>query len=110
MSNRVKYVNKNGEERKMDINVIPNNIEKYMAFMLGNRLTFIDSFQFMSTSLDKLIYNLPKEACKYTSEEIKNGEMLSLLKRKGIYPYDYLDSFEKFDETNYPQRMSFLVS
>ena len=69
----------------MDINVIPNNIEKYMAFMLGNHLTFIDSFQFMSTSLDKLVNNLPKEAFKYTSEEIKNGEMLSLLKRKGIY-------------------------
>ena len=29
-------------------------MEKYMAFMLSNHLTFIDSFQFMSSSLDKL--------------------------------------------------------
>ena len=31
----------------MNINALPNNIEKYMAFMLGNHLTFIDSFQFI---------------------------------------------------------------
>ena len=34
----------------MNINVILNNMEKYMAFMLGRNLTFIDSFQFMSQS------------------------------------------------------------
>ena len=39
----------------MDINVIPNNMEKYMAFMLGKHLAFIDSLQFMSSSLDKLV-------------------------------------------------------
>ena len=46
----------------MDINVIPNNMEKYMAFMLGKHLVFIDSFQFMSSSLDKLVSNLPDDA------------------------------------------------
>ena len=30
--------------------------------------------------------------------------MLSLLKRKGIYPYAYRDSFEKFDETKLPSK------
>ena len=47
------YKNKKGEEKQMNINAIPNNMEKYMAFMLGNHLTFIDSFQFMSSSLGK---------------------------------------------------------
>ena len=55
-----KYENKKGEECEMNINVIPNNMEKYMAFMLGNHLTFIDSFQFMSSSLERLVSNLPK--------------------------------------------------
>ena len=32
-----------GEEKQMDINVIPNNMDRYMAFMLGERLVFIDS-------------------------------------------------------------------
>ena len=47
------YTNKKGEKCQMNINAIPNNMEKYMAFMLGNHLTFIDSFQFMSSSLEK---------------------------------------------------------
>ena len=45
----------------MNINAIPNNMEKYMAFMLGKHLTFIDSFQFTSSSLDKLASNLPDD-------------------------------------------------
>ena len=60
------YKNKNGEECQMSNNAIPNNMEKYMAFMLGNNLVFIDSFQFMSSSFDKLVSNLPDEAFKYT--------------------------------------------
>ena len=52
---------KKGETQDLDINAILNNMEKYMAFMLGKYLKFIDSFQFMSTSLDKLVSNLPKE-------------------------------------------------
>jgi len=46
----------------MLMNAIPNNMEKYMAFMLGHNLVFIDSFQFMSSSLDKLVSNLPRES------------------------------------------------
>ena len=42
------YVDKNGERKDLKINTIPNNMERYMAFTLGNNLTFIDSFQFMS--------------------------------------------------------------
>ena len=49
------YTYKKGEKQNLNINAIPNNMEKYMAFMLGNHLTFIDSFQFMSSSLDKLV-------------------------------------------------------
>lgn len=48
------YKNKKGEEQQMDINAISHNTEKYMAFMLGKHLVFLDSFQFMSPSLDKL--------------------------------------------------------
>ena len=48
IADKHKYKNKKGEEKQMEINVTPNNMEKYMAFMLGNHLTFIDSFQFMS--------------------------------------------------------------
>ena len=58
---------------KQDINVIPNNMEKYMAFMLGKHLVF-DSSQFTSSSLQKLVANLPEESFKYTREELKDDK------------------------------------
>ena len=83
----------------MNINAIPNNVEKYMAFMLGNHLTFLDSFQFMSSSLEKLVSNMPVKSLKYTSKIFK-GKKLDLIARKGVYPYDFMDStsFDKFNE------------
>ena len=45
-----------GEE--ISINVIAQNAEKYMAFYIGKHLSFIDSFAFRSSSLDKLAGNL----------------------------------------------------
>ena len=75
------YKNKKGEEQHMDINAIPNNMEKHMAFMLGEHLNFIDSFQFISSGLDKLVSDLPKEAFKYTSE-VFTGKKLSLMSQK----------------------------
>ena len=56
-----------------------------MSFMLGNHLTFIDSFQFMSSSLDKLVSNLPKDDLIYTSEALK-GKILNLMSQKGCLP------------------------
>ena len=100
------YKNKKGEIKEMNINAIPNNIEKYMAFMLGNHLTFIDSFQFMSSKLDKLVSNLPRDSFKYTSEIFK-GKKLNLMTRKGIYPYDHMDSFDKFNKTELPTKEEF---
>ena len=100
------YKNYKGEEKQMNINAIPNNMEKYMAFMLGNHLTFIDSFQFMSSSLDKLVSNLPRESLKYTSNEFQDKK-LELMSQKGVYPYDYVDSFEKFNESQLPIKKDF---
>ena len=141
------YKNKKGDEQQMTINAIPNNMEKYMAFMLGNHLTFLDSFQFMSDSLENLVKNITKcgkcntcdpdkcikqhinnkgniiqhktslpcgkcincknkdKACinpnnnnlKYTSQVFQKTK-LDLMARKGIYPYDYIDGFDKFNE------------
>ena len=100
------YKNKRGEECHMNINCIPNNMEKYMAFMLGNHLVFLDSFQFMSSSLDNLIKNSPDEAFKYTKQGFKK-EQFNLMKQKGIYPYDHMDSFDRFNETKLPVQQDF---
>ena len=49
----------------LKINVIPNGLEKYMAFFLNKNLVFIDSMQFVNSSLDKLVKNLSNEDFKY---------------------------------------------
>ena len=100
------YVDAKGNKREMSINVIPCNMEKYMAFMLGRYLLFIDSFQFMSSSLSNLVNNLPAEAFKYTGQ-VFQGEQLSLMKKKGVYPYDYMSSFEKFEDSRLPKKEDF---
>ena len=69
--------------------------------MLANHLTFIDSFQFMSSSLDKLVSNLPKDDLIYTSKAVK-GKRFDLMSQKGVYPYDFMDSFEKFNQMELP--------
>ena len=100
------YTNKKGEKQDLIINAIPNNMEKYMAFMLGNHLTFINSFQFMSSSLNKLVSNLPKDDLIYTSEAFK-GKKLNLMSQKGVYPYDFMDSLGKFNQTELPTKDQF---
>ena len=79
------------------VSVISNGLENYMSFTLNNNIVFIDSMLFMSSSLDKLAKNLNDEVFKYLSEEF-SGEKLELVKKKGVYPYEYFNSFEKFKE------------
>ena len=93
----------------LKVGVIPNGLEKYMAFFLNKNLVFIDSMQFMNSSLDKLVKNLSDEDFKYLVKEF-GSENLELLKQKGAYPYEYMDSFEKFNEEKLPARKHFFSS
>ena len=95
-----------GKSNNLSINCIPNNMEKYMAFMLGKHLVFLDSFQFMASSLEKLVDNLPGDVFKYTSQVFPNDK-LELMKKKGVYPYDYMDCWQKFSDTKLPEKDEF---
>ena len=92
---------------RMNISVIASNFEKYIGFNLGRHLTFIDSFSFMSQSLDRLSSNLSDDGFTYTREAFPNDEQFRLIKRKGVYPYDYMDSFDRFSEKSLPKREDF---
>ena len=90
------------------ISVIPNGLEKQMAFTTNKNTVFIDSMQFMNSGLDSLVKNLMDEDFKYLSEEY-SGELLRLAKQKGVYPYEYMDNFKKSSEDKLPDKCKILV-
>jgi len=109
--------------RKGKVNCIPQTEEKYMSFskeiivdsfedypghqvQVKRELRFIDSFKFMASSLDALTRNLTKEQCK-TIGKNHSGKKLDLLLRKGCYPYDYMDSLDRLEETQLPPKEAF---
>ena len=100
-------------EHTTKFRVIAKNTENYISFSVkvevdkyidkaGNKKfqkiesRFIDSFKFMSSSLDSLVNNLAKGGHEFWRFEGYNSEQRSLLIRKGVYPYEYMDSWEKF--------------
>ena len=89
-----------------DINVIPNNMEKYMAFMIDRNLIFINSFQFMNQSLFDLANNLPKDGFYHTKNEFGSNN-LELITKKGVFPYGYMDGFNKFKDERLPSIENF---
>ena len=115
---------KNLSLTKGNINCIPNNDEKYISFtkqievdswleiendkevIVTRELRFIDSNKFMNSSLDKLVKNLGKNDFK-NMKKYFSAAQLRLLKRKGVYPYEWLDSIDKLNETQLPSKDAF---
>ena len=61
----------------------------------------------MPTSLDALIKNLDPEQCKNLKKFYPDPRKFDLLKRKGVYPYDYVDSVDKLAESSLPPKEAF---
>ena len=80
-----------------------------MAFFLGRDLVFFDSMQLMNSSLNKLVKNLSNEDFKYLVKEF-GSENLKILKQKGAYPYEYMNSFKRFNEDKSCARKYFYSS
>ena len=47
--------------------VIPNELERYTSLTINDKLSFVDSFQFLRSSLDSLVKNLKEYDFKYLS-------------------------------------------
>ena len=85
-----RYVDKNGEEKYKEID-----------------LRFIDSFKFMSSSLDSLVNNLARGGHKFWGFEKYSNSQRELLIKKGIYPYEYMDNWNRFNESKLPDKAKF---
>ena len=77
------------------------------CIFLNKNLVFIDSILFID-GYYKLIKNMSDEDFKYLVEEF-GSETLELLKQKGDYPYEYMNSFERFNEEKLPAKNVFIV-
>ena len=92
------------------IDVIPCGLEKYMAFIVNRLLVFVDSMQFMNSSLNALVRNLGNKDFKCLSEAFKDDKQFELIKCKGVYPYGCVDSFKKFNCSSLPSKDCFFSS
>ena len=74
--------------------------------MINKNLVFIDSMQVMNSSLQKLVKNLTDGNFKYLTKEF-GFKNLELLKQKDAYPYEYMDSFKRFNEKKLSDKKCF---
>ena len=82
------------------LSAIVQNMEKLISFSWG-QFRFVDSLQFLNGSLDKLVNSTPRDALRLTSA-LPHHE---LLMQKGVYPYEYMDSLDRFDEKELPTQV-----
>ena len=105
---RLKYCLKGPLNPKPTNQPNPQTFERYISFSLGN-LRFIDSFQFLTSSLETLVENLESDG-HYNFEHFPrefSEDHAKLLLRKGVYPYDYMDSTDRFQEKKLPSIQAF---
>ena len=58
------------------------------------KITFLDSYRFTLKALGDIALSLNEDECRLTRKNYPSEEEFKLLKRRGVYPYDYIDSLE----------------
>lgn len=92
----VKIIPINAEKYISFTKLVPGTSEKYKEMV---KFKFIDSFRFMPSSLNHLASLIPSEGKTLLRNEFKDAsdEQIRLLERKGVFCYDYVDSWEKLN-------------
>ena len=80
-----------------------------MPFKINKNLVFIDRLQFINSSIGVLVKNLLDNDFMHLSQEF-SGNLSGLVKQKGMYPFEYMDSFKKFFGDELPDRCKFFSS
>ncbi|XP_050516477.1 uncharacterized protein LOC126891343 [Diabrotica virgifera virgifera] len=71
------------------------------------KLRFVDSFRFLAKSLDKLSQTLESSQCNEIRKYFPGEKEFGLMRRKGVFPYTFIDSFMKLDEKHLPSKEKF---
>ncbi|XP_016843025.1 uncharacterized protein LOC107981514 [Nasonia vitripennis] len=96
------------------VNLIPHNKEKYISFTkyvddCNISFRFIDSWRFLPSSLEKLasyLKNVPIAVKEFRSDGLTD-EKIDLLRRKGVFPYDFVNGLDKLTTTKLPEKNDF---
>ena len=95
---------------RLNFSGIPINQEKFMSLTVGP-LRFIDSFQFMPSSLEKLAENLMEKGSDkfkhFNNMKREFPDHMEMLCKKGHYPYEWVDHESKFDHVGLPPIQNF---
>ena len=126
----IKYL---AREFKGNFECLGENTEKYISFTvpfkkvindkeIKYRIRISDSCSFMEDSLSNLVDNLSELKIKeidndvlikrfYNTHQLSKNDInkFKLLLRKGVYPYEYMDSWKRFNETELHQKINFIV-
>ncbi|XP_034936405.1 uncharacterized protein [Chelonus insularis] len=84
------------------VELLPINKEKYIAFTKT-----VDSFRFMASSIDQLASFLDNDKKNITKRFYNDLEKFKLVVRKGVFPYEYIDDWDKLNETQLPAQSAF---
>lgn len=108
-----------------EIDVIPQTKEKYISFgkrlvvdeirddvtgrnkMVYINIKFLDSFKFMNRSLSALADYLAQDQFIEVKKHFGAGAKFEVMRRKGVFPYSYVDSFEKLEQERLPSKDQF---
>ena len=124
----IKYL---AREFKGNFQCLDEKTEKYISFTVPfkkvindkevkYRIRISDSCRFMQDSFSNLVDNLPELKIKeidndvlikrfYNTYQLSDNDInkFKLLLRKGVYPYEYMDSWKRFNETELPSKDKF---
>jgi hypothetical protein len=95
-----------GLKKNDKVTLIPSTMEKYISISLGSHLKLIDSLAFLPSSLRTLVESLPSEDF-HCCREFFGDDLIKHAMTKQSYPYDYMDSFDRFSEDHLPHRDAF---
>ena len=77
-----------------------------MSFIINNKIIFLDSLQFLKSSLADFAANLEDTDHKCLLAEFPEDK-LNLLKEKDIFPYEQIDDYRKFHCPRHPPKSAY---
>ena len=93
--------------------ILPKNMEQIITMKVG-RYRIIDSCSFMPQSLETLTANLKEKGMENFVQTKKLAKQsmsrLDLLTQKGVYPYEYVSSMGRLEDTKLPEKEDFYSS